>query len=123
MPSFHHVQASQGATRILRLVVCLSLPVLGAAPSWASGDDHEQARQALMRGDVLPLTQLLQNLDRQRPGGHILEVELERKDGQWVYEIKQLQPGGQIVKIKVDAKTGQQLQTKPRMPLPESKKP
>lgn len=123
MLSFHLVQANQRITRILRLAICLGLPLLCAAPAWASDDDHELARQALVRGDVLPLAQLLQKLERQRPGGHILEVELEQKGGQWVYEIKQLEAGGQLVKIKVNAKSGELLQTTPRSSSPNAKKP
>ncbi|MDZ4161277.1 MAG: PepSY domain-containing protein [Burkholderiales bacterium] len=106
----------------LQLGLCLCLLGTGGA-AFASDDDHEQARQALLRGDVLPLVQLLQHLDKQRPGGHILEVELEQKNGQWVYEIKQLEAGGQLVKIKLDAKTGELLQTKPRRSSSDSKKP
>ena len=94
-----------------------------ALPGWASDSDHERARQALLRGDVLPLTQLLQQLNRQRPGGQVLEVELEQKSGRWVYEIKQLEPGGQLVKIKLDARTGELLPTRPRRTSSEATPP
>jgi uncharacterized membrane protein YkoI len=89
--------------------------VLAAGAALASSDDdHEQARRAVVRGEVLPLKQVLQHLERQRPGGQVLEVELEKEEGLWVYEIKQLETGGLIVKIKLDAKTGVLLQAKPR---------
>lgn len=100
--------------RFIRLgLVCACL--LGAGAALASDErDHEQARQAVVRGDVLPLQQLLHHLERQRPGGHILEVELEQKGSQWVYEIKQLEAGGQIVKVKLDARTGELLEARER---------
>jgi uncharacterized membrane protein YkoI len=107
----------------LQLGLCLCLLGTGGAAFASDDDDHEQARQAVARGDVLPLRQLLQHLDRQRPGGHILEVELERKGGQWVYEIKQLEPGGQLVKVKLDAKTGELIKAKARNPSSEPTKP
>lgn len=80
----------------------------------ASDDDHDRARQSLVRGDVLPLKRIMEHLERQRPGGHILEVELEQKGGLWVYEIKQLESNGQIAKIKLNAKTGDVLESKGR---------
>jgi uncharacterized membrane protein YkoI len=44
--------------------------------------------------------------------GHVLEVELERKQGRWVYEIKSLEPGGRLVKRQLDAQSGEILHTK-----------
>jgi uncharacterized membrane protein YkoI len=35
-----------------------------------------------------------------------MEVELERKNARWVYEIKVLGSGGLLVILKVDASTG-----------------
>lgn len=71
---------------------------------------------ALERGEVLPLKQLMERLERQRPGGQILDVELERghrsRSHAWIYEIKLLEAGGQIVKIKLDARTGEVLDTR-----------
>jgi uncharacterized membrane protein YkoI len=55
-------------------------------------------------GEVLPLAELLRRLQPAWPGD-VLELELEREDGRWVYEIKLLQPGGQVVKLDVDART------------------
>lgn len=85
--------------------------------AWASEmGDHEHARQAMIRGEVLPLKTVMAHLEKQHPGGHILEVELEQKGGQWIYEIKQLEPSGQLVKIKLNAKTGAVLQVRERKP-------
>ncbi len=94
----------------------LVLGVACALPTQAwSGEraDHDEAREALVRGQVMPLKQVLEQLARQRPGGHILEVELESKRGRWVYEIKQMEPGGQLVKLKLDARTGEVLNDPP----------
>ena len=92
---------------------------LSPSLSHASDDeqsDHEQVRMALERGEVLPLKQLMERLERQRPGGQILDVELERghrsRSHAWIYEIKLLEAGGQIVKIKLDARTGEVLDTR-----------
>jgi hypothetical protein len=77
--------------------------------AWAGeGQDHEQARAAVRAGQVLPLTTLLERLQRAHPG-KVLEIELEHDDGRWVYEVKLLQPDGQLLKIDIDAGTGQVL--------------
>ena len=93
------------------LCMCLVAPGMALA---SDDGDHERARQAMVRGDVLPLKRVMERLDALRPGGNILEVELEQHGGRWVYEIKQLEPGGQIVKIKLNAKTGDLLEVKER---------
>lgn len=64
--------------------------------------DHEQARQAVAAGEVMPLRLLLQKLERTHPG-EVLEVELEKSDGRWVYEVRLLQAGG-VSKLWLDAR-------------------
>jgi uncharacterized membrane protein YkoI len=89
------------------LVAGLALP-----PAWAGDkDDHDRARAAVLAGEVLPLSQVLQRVQRTHPG-RVLEVELERDDGRWIYEIKLLQPGGQLLKLELDASTAHVLQLK-----------
>ena len=85
---------------------------LNALPAWADSD-HDRARQAVQSGQVLPLPAVLEALSREVPG-QVLEVELEREDGRWIYEIKLLQSGGQLVKLKVDAQTARVLRRKNR---------
>ncbi len=94
---------------LLALATALLLPPAGASDE----RDHERARAAVQRGEVLPLPKLLERLQRTHPG-QVLELELEREDGRWVYELKLLQPGGQLLKLEVDAATGQVLQTRRR---------
>jgi hypothetical protein len=97
--------AGRHAVRLLLglLWLAVSWPLVGAA---SERHDHERAREALARGQVLPLGSVLDQLARQRPGGHVLEVELERSHGRWVYEIKQMDANGRLVKFKLDAQTG-----------------
>ncbi len=91
-----------------------------AAPVWASDrDDHERAMQAVQSGQVLPLTTVLERLGREHPG-QVLEVELERDYGQWIYEIKLLSTDGQLLKLKLDAGTAAVLGMKVRTPKPQS---
>ena len=75
--------------------------------------DHDRARQAVQAGQVLPLPTVLDHLQREVPG-QVLEVELERDDGRWIYEVKLLQAGGRLVKLELDAASGEVLQRRVR---------
>jgi uncharacterized membrane protein YkoI len=89
------------------LLSAMALPVARA------GDkaDHEQARAAVQAGEVLPLPILLHKLQRTHPG-QVLELELERDDGRWLYEVKLLQANGRLLKLELDASTGLVLKVK-----------
>ena len=92
----------------------VSVFALAALPASASGkDDHEQARQAVQAGQVLPLPAVLERLQREVPG-QVLEVELEQKQSGWIYEIKLLTPAGQLTKVLLDAQTAQVLRVQAR---------
>ncbi len=73
--------------------------------------DHDLARQALERGEVLPLEAVLAEV-RKSASGEVAGVELEREHGAWLYEIKMIGPGGVLTEVKVDARTGRILRMK-----------
>jgi uncharacterized membrane protein YkoI len=72
----------------------------------ASEEDHERARQALERREVLPLAEILAAV-RPRIDGEIVGTEFEREDATWVYEIKYIDRAGRMIELYVDAKTAQ----------------
>ena len=84
------------------LTVCL-WAAAGAA-SARQHQDHEAARAALARGEILPLTRIL-TVVAQRAPGDILEVELDRDNMRFIYEITVLSPAGKVVEVRLDAKT------------------
>ena len=87
-------------------VILLALAMLCAGASFAADDpDHDRARQAVEAGDVLPLRTILERVERDYPG-QVIEVELEREKGEWVYEVKLLRKGGTLIKLKVLARDG-----------------
>lgn len=77
----------------------------------AGESDHERARRALEAGEVLPLRTVLAKVEVDHPG-QVMELELEREDGRWLYEIKILQTGGVLIKLDVDARDGRVLAVK-----------
>lgn len=86
---------------MIRLAVLLSLI---AGPALADRDDHDRARRALEAGEVLPLSEILAAVEAVRPG-RVIEVELERDDGRWIYELELVAPDGRILEIEIDAAT------------------
>lgn len=89
--------------RILPLVFLMLAPV---GPVWAQAlRDYEIARDAVARGEILPLSQVLQQVQRLYPG-RVIDVELDEDDGLRIYEIEMVTPDGRYVEIEVDATTG-----------------
>jgi uncharacterized membrane protein YkoI len=83
--------------------------LLGAATMASADDDHERALTALEEGEVLPLTSILLRAETLLHG-RLLEAELEREDGFWIYEIKLLRADGRLVEAYFDARTGELLE-------------
>lgn len=94
-------------------------PGATAAHAGPAGD-HERARAAVQAGEVLPLPVLLERLARTHPG-QVLELELERDDGRWIYEVKLLEPGGRVAKLEVDARTGEVVELRRKGEAPAAK--
>ena len=115
-PLSRSLQRQRAARRVAAALALLTaaclLPAQAKERERESGD-HDRARSAVESGAVLPLPALLEKLQRTHPG-RVLELELERDDGQWIYEVKLLHANGQLLKIKLDAATGALLQVKQR---------
>ena len=90
----------------LAMVVTLGTGVGSAGDSYAGdSSDHDRARQAVEAGEVLPLRAILERVEREYPG-QVMEVELDREKGEWVYEVKVLRKGGALMKLKIHARDG-----------------
>ncbi|MGM0594619.1 MAG: PepSY domain-containing protein [Pseudomonadota bacterium] len=96
------------------------LALLFALPVTADDEDHERARQALEAGEILPLRTVLDRVAQDYPG-EVLEIELEREDGRWVYEIKLLREGGSLLKMELDARDATLLKVKGRDTAPAAR--
>ena len=71
--------------------------------------DHERARHALDRGEVLPIAEILSRTADRVPG-EVVEVEFERDDHRgrhWIYELKILAEDGRVLEVRVDAASGE----------------
>ncbi|MEO5377658.1 MAG: PepSY domain-containing protein [Magnetococcus sp. DMHC-6] len=68
-------------------------------------EDHERARHLHQHGKILSLEQILKQVLTKKPG-EILEVELERKEDHFIYEVEILGKDGIIRKLYFDAAKG-----------------
>lgn len=94
----------------LRPMIATALAVVVSAAAVA-GDgerDHERARRAVIAGEILPLSVIIERLATTHPG-QVLEAELEREHGRWVYEIRLLAADGRRRRLEVDAASGRVL--------------
>lgn len=65
---------------------------------------QEEAREAVRQGLVRPLEEVLAEA-RKSIAGDIVEIEFEKDDGRYIYEIEYVAPDGHLMEIKIDAKT------------------
>lgn len=94
----------------MKTLILLSALAIGFAPLSAQAKDndrreHEAARQALARGEILPLVSILAIVAKTTPGD-ILAIELEYRRNQPVYEVRVLGADGRVREVNVDARTG-----------------
>lgn len=97
----------------LLAIMALFMLALPLAPVAVGDDksDHDRARAALKRGEVMPLRDIVAKAEAAFPG-RMLEVELTDDDGGIVYEIELLSPDGRLIKLLYDARTGTLLKAK-----------
>lgn len=91
--------------RTLTGVAAGALLLSAALATFAGERDHDDARGLREQGEIVPLEQILQAASAQRPG-RVVEVDLERKDDTYVYEIEILDAGGEVWELKYDARKG-----------------
>ena len=95
------------------LALISSMGFLWAGLSGADSDraeTHEQVRELQQQGDILSLEQILVEARKHRTG-RVLETELERSGGRYIYEIELVDDSGQVWELKLDASNGELLKT------------
>lgn len=93
-------------------MVLLLAVALATGPAAAQGhyDDHERARRLVKAGEIVPLSVVLAEVERNFQG-KMLEVELQNWDGTWIYDVRLLTPSGWIIDLFYDAKTKRLVET------------
>ena len=67
--------------------------------------DQDQARDAVRKGKIMPLTAILEIVTKREPGT-VMEVELETKNGKLTYRLEVLTDSGRRREIRLDARNG-----------------
>ncbi len=95
------------AIALRRPVLLIAALLVFAAGGTVLGDDidHEEVRRLTQTGVILPLAEIVATVGKRVPGD-VLEVELEREDGVYVYELKILRKNGRVQEVEADAATG-----------------
>lgn len=78
-------------------------PHHGNSSSRFSQDD---AREALRKGKVMPLTAILEIVAKRQPGT-VIAVDLETKHGRLIYEIDVITEDGRRRELRLDARNGE----------------
>lgn len=97
-------------TKPASMLTALALVCALSMPGARADDDHEIARRAVERGELLPLASILKQAEQVYPG-RVLEVDLEHEGGRYLYEIEILLTDGRVVELKYEGKTGKLLET------------
>lgn len=86
--------------------------VLGSGVAIA-GMNHNEIFELRQSGQILSMEDVLQQARAIQPG-QLIEAELEREDGSYVYELKIIDEQGRLHKLELDAKTGEVLKHRTR---------
>lgn len=90
----------------LAIALLSALAVFAAGAQADDGRDHDVARQAVERGEIKPLAEILQ-IVRDKLPGEIAGVKIERKGGRLMYELRIVGAEGRLLEVHVDAATGE----------------
>lgn len=82
-------------------------------PAGADDDHKSDVRALRAAGTILPMENILA-LSRAAQPGQVMEVELDREDGRYVYEVKIIDATDRVHKLELDAASGAVLKHKSR---------
>jgi hypothetical protein len=77
----------------------------GSGNSGRKGRDQDKARDAVLKGKVIPLSRAFELL-KKRNDGRVIEVLLTEKGSRLDYRFKLVDAAGNVVSITMDARTG-----------------
>lgn len=82
----------------------VTAPAMAKRNSSKQALDQDQVLAAVQRGEMKPLAAVLEVVAKAVPGP-VIEVEVERKHGRLVYELKIITERGRVREVYVDAST------------------
>lgn len=101
--NFHRISAP--------LAILLAVTILLAVPPRAGATERDdvhrdQMRRAVEAGEIRSLAEIL-NAVRGKLPGDVAGVEIERKNGRWLYEFRVVGSEGRLFDVYIDARNGE----------------
>lgn len=90
------------------LIMVASSCLLLSGISHADSIGHSEARELRKAGKILPLEEIIEKAKHFK-SGKVIDTELEKDDGIYVYEIEILDDRGWVWEMEFDASTGELL--------------
>ena len=84
----------------------LALILIASGARAGESLDHDEIKRLRETGEILSMVEVMRRAAGVQPG-QLLEAELEREDGAYVYEIKILAPDGSLHELYLDAATAE----------------
>lgn len=92
------------------LYACMTVLCLAIASHAAAHDlSQDEALKLRQEGKILSSQTFIKRALERHPKARLLELELERKRGRYIYEIELLTVQGQVRELKFDASSGELL--------------
>jgi uncharacterized membrane protein YkoI len=89
----------------MMLVVAGTAVCVGGVYADSKGREQDMVRQAVERGEIKPLADILATVRNKLPG-EVVKVEIEQKRDRWFYELRVLDARGRLFEVYIDAQTG-----------------
>ncbi len=86
------------------LAAALAMTALAAAVGHADEGDRDALRDAVQRGEIRSLAEILAVVRDKLPG-KVAGVEVEREGGRWLYEFRVVDAKGRLFEVYVDARS------------------
>lgn len=100
-----HLRFSWGVPAALLAAVMLVATVPAASPRDRDEHHRDEMRHAVQAGEIKSLADILALVRNQLPG-EIAGVEIERKQGRWLYEFRVVDGDGRLFEVYIDARNG-----------------
>ncbi|QVL47310.1 MAG: PepSY domain-containing protein [Thiocapsa sp.] len=101
--------------RLRLTAITVAIGLLSVTGGAFAGDrlDHDEIKQLRETGQILPMGEVMASAQTVQPGQLVeAELEREREDGGYLYEIKILAADGTVHKLYLDAATGEVIKRK-----------
>lgn len=82
--------------------LALLVPLLAPLATQAGEREQNELHREVERGEVRPLSDILAVVRKRLPGD-VVKIEVERRDGRWLYELRVVDDKGRVFEVHVDA--------------------